>query len=314
MHQFCKVDGEEIRSYSLCKEWRHRYVRVNGQNLQNRSDSNLLLSFINKIILKYGIESSSAVSVELRPVKIKPMKERFDLFQIIVRYIEENKQYVSNGDIIVVSSKFVSMSQGSLVTLKKIKASRKASQIAEKLNMDARLAEMVLRESDFVFSGVPGFILAVRDGVVAPNAGIDRSNVEYGYVIMHPREPFKVAELLRRKFLAYLGKKVGIVINDSRLMPTRIGTIGIAVAVSGFEPVQDLRGRRDLFGNTLKVTLKATADSIATASNMLMGESNESIPVVIVKNLDVKMSDRSLNWKDLAIEPDQCIYVRGLRK
>lgn len=265
-------------------------------------------------MLKYGLESSNAVSVELIPVKVKPMKDRFDLFQTIVQHIEENKQHVSDGDIIVVSSKFVSMSQGSLVELNKIKPSRKASQLAEKLNMDARLAELVLRESDFMFSGVPGFILAVRDGVVAPNAGIDRSNVEHGYAIMHPREPFKEAELLRRKFLAYLGKKVGIVINDSRLMPTRIGTIGIAIAASGFEPVQDLRGSRDLFGNTLRVTLKATADSIATAANMLMGESNESIPVVIVRNLDVKMSDRALNWKDLAIEPDQCIYVRGLRK
>jgi len=120
------------------------------------------------------------VNVELIPIKVKPMKDRFDLFQTIVQHIEENKQHVSDGDIIVVSSKFVSMSQGSLVELKKIKPSKKASQIAEKLNMDARLAELVLRESDFMFSGVPGFILAVRDGVVAPNAGIDRSNVEHG--------------------------------------------------------------------------------------------------------------------------------------
>ena len=259
------------------------------------------------------MRTSSLVSVELIPVKVKPMDDKFDLFQTILQNIEENKQHVSDGDIVAVSSKFVSMSQGSLVELDKIKPSKQASEIAEKLSMDARLAELVLRESDFMFSGVPGFILAVKDGVIAPNAGIDRSNVQHGYAILHPREPFKVAEILRREFLSHIGKKVGIVITDSRLMPTRIGTIGIAIAVAGFEPVQDLRGTKDLFGNTLRVTLKATADSIATAANMIMGESNESIPIVLVRNLEVAMSDRALDWNDLAIPSDQCIYVRGLR-
>ncbi len=270
-------------------------------------------SFLYKTMLKYGIRSSDAMNVELIPVKVKPMKDKFDLFDTIVQHIEENKQHISDGDIVVVSSKFVSMSQGSIVALNKIKPSKKASLIAEKLNMDARLAELVLRESDFIFNGVPGFILALKDGVIAPNAGIDRSNVQHGYAILHPREPFKVAEELRRKFIAHLGKKVGIVITDSRLMPTRIGTIGIAVAVAGFEPVQDLRGSKDLFGNTLRVTLMATADGIATAANMIMGESDESIPVVMVRNFNVRMSDKTFSWKDLAIPHDQCIYVRGFR-
>ncbi len=253
------------------------------------------------------------MSIQLIPIKIKTMMDKFDLFQIIAQHVEENKQRVSDGDIIVISSKFVSMSQGTLVALDRIKPSKQALQIAEKLNMDARLAELVLRESDFMFNGVPGFILAVKDGVIAPNAGIDRSNIQHGYAILHPREPFKVAEILRRKFLTEQGKKIGTVITDSRLMPTRIGTIGIAIAASGFEPVQDLRGSKDLFGNTLRVTLKATADSIATAANLLMGESNESIPVVIVRNLNAKMNDRVMDWNDLAISHDQCIYVRGLR-
>ncbi|MFQ5920967.1 MAG: coenzyme F420-0:L-glutamate ligase, partial [Nitrososphaerales archaeon] len=202
------------------------------------------------------------MSVELVPVKCRSMKEKFDLFHTIVRSIKENGLQVSDGDILAISSKFVSFSQGSIVSLKSVKPSARALQIAEKLNMDAQLAELVLRESDFVFSGVPGFILSVREGVIAPNAGIDRSNVMHGYAILHPREPFRVAETLRREFLAYLGRKVGVVITDSRLMPSRIGTIGIAVAVAGFEPVQDLRGSKDLFGNTLRFTLKATADSV----------------------------------------------------
>ena len=125
------------------------------------------------------MRTSSLVKVELIPVKVKPMSDKFDLFQTILQNIKENKQQVSDGDIVVVSSKFVAMSQGSLVELDKVTPSKQAIEIAEKFNMDSRLAELVLRESDFMFSGVPGFILAVKDGVIAPNAGIDRSNVQH---------------------------------------------------------------------------------------------------------------------------------------
>ncbi len=252
------------------------------------------------------------MGVELIPVKVRPMKEKFDLFHTIVQYIDESGQQLADGDILVVSSKFVSVSQGNIVALDGVEPGEKALKMADKFSMDPRLAELVVRESDFIFGGVPGFVLAVREGVVAPNAGIDRSNVQHGYAILHPREPFEEAEMLRRKVAEELGRKIGVVITDSRLMPTRVGTIGVAIGAAGFEPVEDLRGKKDLFGNPLRVTFKATADSIATAANMIMGESDESIPVVIVRNLAVRMSERMLGWRDLAIPHDECIYVRGL--
>jgi len=252
--------------------------------------------------------------IELIPIKTETMKDRFDLFEIIVQTIERNKEQILDNDIIVISSKFVAMSQGSVVELNTVKSSEQALKMADKFGMNPRLVELVLQESDYIFNGIEGFILAVKDGVMAPNAGIDKSNIQQGFVILHPRDAFNVAQTLRKKFLANAGKKVGIVITDSRLMPLRIGTVGVAIGVAGFEPVEDLRGNKDLFGNILKVTLKATADSIATAANMIMGESDESIPLVIVRNFNVRMSDEIFSWRDLAIPSDQCIYVRGLRE
>ena len=52
--------------------------------------------------------------------------------------------------------------------------------------------------------------------MIAPNAGIDKSNVPKGHAILYPRDPFETAEKLRLKFLAHLGIRVGIVIADSR--------------------------------------------------------------------------------------------------
>jgi len=95
-------------------------------------------------------------------------------------------------------------------------------------------------------------------------------------------------------------------------MPARIGTSGIAVACAGIEPVLDMRAKKDLDGNSLKVTFQAVVDNLATIANHKMGEGAESKPFAIVRNSDAKLTDRKINSSEMAISPDQCVYVRGL--
>ncbi len=244
--------------------------------------------------------------IEIIPIAIKPRKAKFDLFASILDF-----EYKDN-DIIVISSKFVSMSEGSIVNLHKVKVSKRARTLAIKCHMDPKIAELVLRESDYIVKGVPGFLLATRDGMIAPNAGIDKSNIPKGYAILYPRHPFEVAQKLRQKFLVELGMRVGILIADSRLMPTRIGTTGVAISCAGFEPVEDLRGRRDLFGNILRVTFRAVADGLATMGVAIMGEANESTPVVVIRGAKVAWSDENFSRRDLTVEPEQDIYLRSI--
>ena len=205
------------------------------------------------------------------------------------------------------------MSEGVVVKLADVKPSKKAKALARKFDMDAGIAELVLREAQYVVKGVPGFLLTIRDGMIAPNAGIDRSNVPAGYAILYPRRPFASAEKLRQKFRQELGLRLGVVIADSRLMPTRIGTTGVAIACAGFEPVEDLRGKRDLFGNVLRVTLKAVADGLATMGVAVMGESNESTPAAVVRGANVAWSEKKFSWKDMAVGPSKDIYLRGIK-
>jgi coenzyme F420-0:L-glutamate ligase len=245
--------------------------------------------------------------VEILPIRIGIKKSRFDLYKSLQGF--DYRDY----DILVISSKFVSMSEGAVVDLSKVRVSRKARSLAAKCHMEPKMAELVLRESDYIVRGVPGFLLAIRDGMIAPNAGIDKSNVPKGHAILYPRDPFGTAEKLRQKFLEEQGVRVGIVLADSRLMPTRIGTTGVAIACAGFEPVDDLRGRRDLFGNVLRVTFKAVADGLATMGVSVMGESDESTPVAVVRGAKVTWSDNKFSWKDMAVPTSQDIYLRGLR-
>lgn len=248
--------------------------------------------------------------LEVFPISSAIKRRKFDLFESLI----SSGLKFRNGDIIVISSKFVSMSEGALLRLGEIKVSKEARIIATRYKMDPKIAEITLRESDYILGGIPGFLLSIRDGMIAPNAGIDKSNVPPGFVILYPDDAFKTAEYLRSKFLLECRIRVGIVIADSRLMPTRIGTVGVAIACSGFEPVEDERGKKDLFGNVLRVTFRAVADGLAATGVAIMGEGSESIPAVVVRGFKITPTDRSLSKHDMAIDPEQDIYIRGLKQ
>src|SRR5918995_7179823 len=246
--------------------------------------------------------------MEIFPIKIPKKDEGFDLFKTIV---ESKFQFLAD-DTLVISSKFVSMSERSLIDLKNVKVSKRAKELALKFKMDERIAQVTLQQSDYVVSGIPGFLLTINNGMIAPNAGIDKSNCPPGKIVLYPKDCFKSANQLRKKFFRKFGIKIGIVISDSRLMPTRIGCTGIAVGVSGFDPVDDERGKTDLYGKKLKVTFKATADSLATIAVFVMGESNESIPIVVIRGADVKKTKRNLSMKDMTVSPKIDIYLRNM--
>jgi coenzyme F420-0:L-glutamate ligase/coenzyme F420-1:gamma-L-glutamate ligase len=247
--------------------------------------------------------------MEILPLSVSLKTGKFNLF----KSLNLTNFTFKDNDILVISSKYVSMSEGSVRKLDSVKVSERAIELASKYHMNSKLVELVIRESDYIFKGIPGFLLAIKDGIIAPNAGIDKSNIPSGFVILYPQQPFKTVENLRQKFLLHMGVKIMVIIADSRLMPTRIGTTGIAIACAGFEPVEDQRGKIDLFGNVLKVTLKAVADSLATIGVSVMGESNESIPAIIIRNTKVMATDRKLSWHDMAVDATEDIYIRGLQ-
>ena len=110
--------------------------------------------------------------------------------------------------------------------------------------------------------------------------------------ILYPTDPYLTAEEIRRKIFLKFFIHVGIILVDSRLMPARIGTSGVAVSCAGIEPVLDMRAKEDLDGNPLKVTFQAVVDNLATIANHKMGEGAESKPFAIVKNSGAKFQTK----------------------
>ena len=246
------------------------------------------------------------------PIKSTLKKEQFDLFESIVFDLDNAKITPQTGDVLVISSKYVANSQGRILEYEKIVPSLDAEEIGKKFHMKSKMAEIILRESDKIFGGIPGFVITSSDNIMAPNAGIDKSNTQSGTVVLYPNDPYLVSEHLRRKFLLRYNIHIGIIITDSRLMPGRIGTVGIAISCSGIEPTSDLRGEKDLYGNVLKVTFQAIADDLASIANLKMGEGSDITPCVLIRDSDTRLTDRKMRGEDMAISYEQCVYVRGL--
>lgn len=246
------------------------------------------------------------------PLLADRMSKPFDVFDMLAATLQKNDTQLQEGDVLVISTKYVSNSQGRVLDMQKTRTSSIARQISERFLMEAETAEIIIRESDYIMGGIAGFLITSSDSIMAPNAGIDKSNAKNGEVILYPAESHLAAEQIRRKIFLGFGIHVGVILADSRLMPARVGTSGVAVACAGIEPVQDMRGSIDLDGNPLKVTFQAVADNLATIANHKMGEGSESRPFAIVRDSGARLTGRRVMPSETAVPPSQCLYVRGL--
>lgn len=251
------------------------------------------------------------MAITVTAVRTPRRESRFDLFADIASALSRSGARLADGDVLVISSKYVAVSQGRAISESRLSASSVSRKKARDLGMREAMAEAVLRESEDIIGGAAGFAMARAGGVMAPNAGLDTSNAQAGQIILYPDEPRKAAEQVRRKALLEWGARIGVIIADSRLMPMRAGTCGVALASAGFEPVEDRRGRADLGGRPLAVTKVAAADSIATMANYEMGEGSESTPLAIVRGARVSMSHGAEPAEQ--VTEDECVYARSMR-
>jgi coenzyme F420-0:L-glutamate ligase/coenzyme F420-1:gamma-L-glutamate ligase len=193
-----------------------------------------------------------------------------------------------DGDVLVVAQKVVSKAEGRIVRLSSVEPSSEALALAGKAGKDARLVELILRESQEIVRCIPGLIIARhRLGVVLANAGIDQSNLESPdgdeAALLWPIDPDASAERLRREIGERTGAKIAVIVNDSLGRAWRNGTIGTAIGVAGIAGLVDRRGAPDLFGRLLRSTEVAQADEIAAAASALMGQADEGRPAVLVR-------------------------------
>jgi coenzyme F420-0:L-glutamate ligase / coenzyme F420-1:gamma-L-glutamate ligase len=213
-----------------------------------------------------------------------------DLVEVIAQALTRNDVTPQARDVLVVAQKIVSKAEGRVVDLATVEPSAKALTLAAEVDKDPRLVELILSESVRVVRARRNVLIVEhRLGFIMANAGVDQSNVGpsdgASRALLLPENPDRSAESLRRGLAVSTGIDLAVVINDSFGRPWRQGTAGVAIGVAGLPGLVDLRGRPDLFGRTLEVSVIGFADEVAAAASLVMGQADEATPVVLVRGL-----------------------------
>lgn len=248
-------------------------------------------------------------NMEILPISSPLIKIGDDLFNIFCKSLKGAR--ISENSIIVIASKAVSYTENRIIDLSKVQPSKRAISLNLKrykaYKKDPRFTELVIKEADKFWPDE--MFLTVKDGIFAPSAGIDTSNVKDGFAILWPKNPYKSAEEFLKKIKIKFGvKNCGVIISDSFIAPLRVGVIAISISYAGFEGVKNMRNKKDLFGKKLKTTSKNLADSLASAASLYIGEANEKIPFAIIKNAPVKFTNKKIRPKEIKISAKKCLY------
>lgn len=232
------------------------------------------------------------------------IKEKDNLAKIISERIE-----LKDGDIVVICETVVSKAQGRVVNLKDINPSNMAIELSRKTGKDPRLVQLILDESKNVLKvGDTVIVVETKDGNICASAGIDVSNVcgDESFVGLLPKDPDNEAKLIRNTLKELTGVDVAVIISDTQGRPFRSGAIGVAIGISGMNPLWKRAGEKDLYGYELKSSVIATADEAASAASLLMGQANEGIPIVVIRGARYLKGEGSS--KDLLREKEKDLF------
>jgi coenzyme F420-0:L-glutamate ligase/coenzyme F420-1:gamma-L-glutamate ligase len=239
------------------------------------------------------------------------VREGDDLAAMIAAGLDRAGETLRDHDVVVIAQKIVSKAEGRSVDLATVHPSDRAVALAADVGKDPRIVEVVLSESKRVVRSRPNLmIMQHRLGFVMANAGVDQSNVApddgIHRALLLPLDPDGTAERIRTTLADRFAARIGVVISDSFGRPWRRGTAGVAIGVAGLPSFIDLRGKPDLFGRILEVSIVGFADEIAAAASLLQGQAAEGQPVVVVRGLRWSAPDAPV--ADLVRPPDEDLF------
>jgi coenzyme F420-0:L-glutamate ligase/coenzyme F420-1:gamma-L-glutamate ligase len=259
-----------------------------------------------------------SVSNELRLVALRGfplLGVGDDLDALTVEALGRAELRLQAADVLVFAQKVVSKAEGRRVDLATVTPSERAVELARTVQKDARLVELVLRESRRVVRASKDVLIVEhRLGLIMANAGIDQSNVadpaSGEFALLLPEDPDGSAARLRTRLGQLTGCEPGpgVIISDSFGRPWRVGTVGVAIGCAGVASVMDLRGRADMFGRALRVTVVGHGDEVAAAASLLMGQADEGQPVVLLRGLALGAADRHQGAAALLRPPEQDLF------
>ena len=249
--------------------------------------------------------------MEILPIKTSLVEVGDDIIKVMIEAIDSAGLEIEDGDILLVADKIVGTSEGRIVDFDSVEPTRKAKKLAEKHSLEPSFVELVLREAEEVYGGVPRALLTLKNDVLIANAGIDHKNAPQNSAVLWPINPNDTAKRIWKALSEKVRKKIGLILVDSRVNPMRVGTTGFALGIAGVRPLKDCRGLLDLYNRTVLITRINVADDLAAAAHLVMGETSEMIPLVIIRGAPVELTD-DYDPYEVAISKEDCLYMSVL--
>lgn len=240
---------------------------------------------------------NSPVKIEIIPIHIaKNVIIGEDIVKVILKYLKKNNECLKENDILVITHKIISKSEGRIFDLVRVIPTAKAKIIGAHHGKDPRLVELIMSESARLLKLQNGVILTeTKHGFVCANAGIDSSNVSINHdeVTLLPIDSDFSARIIRDEIRSRENKNVAVIISDTFGRPFREGQVNVAIGISGLDPVRNYVGKKDMYGKSLRVTRIAIADEIASAAELVMGKTLR-VPIAIVRGYPYDFKEASI--------------------
>ncbi|MHA1960599.1 MAG: coenzyme F420-0:L-glutamate ligase [Candidatus Thorarchaeota archaeon] len=230
--------------------------------------------------------------ITIVPIREVPLvKPGDDLPSILVSSLERNGIAPQEGDVVVVTHAVVSSAEGNLHEISKIVPSQHAERIAEKTGRSPSLVELALQEASEIIHEDPVLITRTRLGLITDFSGIDSSNAPQGFLMTLPNDPDESALRIHDRISSHFGFSVPVIISDTQGRPWRSGAVNLAIGLAGMSAFHSSRGDVDLFGRELRSSTVCVADELASAAELVMGQSGEGIPFVLISGYIPQLGD-----------------------
>jgi len=233
-----------------------------------------------------------APDLELFAIRgIGEIAEGDDLAEAIGAAIAARMETLEGGDVVVVTHKIVSKAEGRIQPLDN------AAQAVADESID-----IIRRRGDLI-------IARTRHGFICANAGVDKSNVPDGNIVLLPIDPDRSARGLRARLEERFEVPLAVVVTDTFGRTWRRGLMDVAIGISGIPALVDYRGLPDHTGRVMEVTEVAVVDEVAAAADLVMGKA-EMIPVAVVRGISVPISSaESAKATDLIRESAEDLFL-----
>ena len=193
-----------------------------------------------------------------------------DLAVLIHAAAAQDGDPLRDGDVVAVASKIIAKAEARTVRAEQRDdaiAAESVRQVAARSLPDGRVTRVVQAAA----------------GPVMAAAGVDASDVAEGTVLLLPADPDASARRIRDGLRA-LGVQVGVLVTDTSGRVWRAGVADFALGAAGLACLDDRRGQLDSSGRELSVTVRAVADEIAAAADLVKGKS-AGTPVAVLRGL-----------------------------